>query len=738
MLEDPPSSLGPELIGALEKKGFTSLTSVQLAVLDPALAGRDLRVTSQTGSGKTVAIGFAIRQAVEGETVSAKGAARPLALVVAPTRELARQVEEELAWLYAGMKIRVTSVTGGTSVRDERRGLTSGPGIIVGTPGRLLDHLERGSIDGSQLRVVVLDEADRLLDMGFRDDLEKIMSHAPEGHTTHLVSATFPREVRALADRVQKNPAHVEGTRLGAANVDIDHVIHLVAMQDRVGAVINLLLAHEGEQTLVFARTRADVARIADSLYDAGFKVAALSGEMEQRARERALAEFKTGDLDALVATDVAARGIDVQDIARVVHVEPPADADTYTHRSGRTGRAGKKGTSAVLVAPSALVPTLRVLGRAGVSHRFDAIPSADDIRDSRNARFEADLIADDPEGFPGFGDRTWELAKRLSDRADATRTIARLFTLVRKTRGREPADIRIIPPPVDRTSMRDRPGPRDFRSQPRTQPPPRLYGEGAEAPREDRRDYPPPDRAPRAAKPHNDGRTWVTFRVSWGEAHGADTRRMLPVMCRRGEVQGTDIGAIRIGRLSSTVEVASDVAVTFAEAAGRPDPRDPRITIARDDGGFDAAPQPREPSPRPRASYGDAPRAPHSDAPRYGDAPRAPHNDAPRPAYGDAPRAPHSDAPRAPAPPRREYTSKPRSAPEGGSAPPVRREHVAKPRPASEGDAPAARPREYKPRPRIVSPAGAAPPPRQREFTPEPRKGPAKGGKPPKKFGPR
>src|SRR5271169_838521 len=242
--------VGPALASALVKRGFTALMPVQQAMLDPELAGRDLRVSSQTGSGKTVAIGLAIRALADGPAPAERGIARPRALVVVPTRELAKQVDEELSWLYAPLHARVASATGGANVRDERRAFAAGPAVVVGTPGRLLDHLNRGAIDASGLGAVVLDEADRMLDLGFRDELEAILEHAPPGHRTHLVSATFPRDVLALANRVQKNPAQIEGTPLGTANADIDHLVHLVAQHDRVAAIINLLLATPGAQTL--------------------------------------------------------------------------------------------------------------------------------------------------------------------------------------------------------------------------------------------------------------------------------------------------------------------------------------------------------------------------------------------------------------------------------------------------------------------------------------------------------
>lgn len=627
---DAPHPIPPALERAMEERGFTTLTPVQIAVLDPALEGRDLRISSQTGSGKTVAVGLVLRDVVTGPEKA------PRALVVVPTRELAKQFEEEIAWLFQRVDATAASVTGGSSYRDERRAIARGPAVIVGTPGRLLDHLDRGSIDASQLRAVVLDEADRLLDMGFREDLEKILAHAPAERRTHLVSATFPREVAALADKVQTSPVRVEGTRHGQANQDIDHVIHLVANHDRFAALVNLLIAGEGTQTLVFARTRADVGRLADELIGAGFRVSALSGEMEQRERTRALAGFKSGELDALVATDVAARGIDVQDIARVIHFEPPGDADTYTHRSGRTGRAGKKGTSATLTTPSMLVPTLRILQRARVVHRFEPVPTAESIERARDEKLERELGEDDPPGFAGYDETLWGLAKRLASAKTAPRTIARLIVRLRDTGGKKALPLRVLEPPtVER--QRD---PRDRRPQrrerefgrdaaPRALPPeptrapaygaprsPRERTEAAPAPSRDfGRDAPdapwppmahpePRERVPRDRAAHKD-REWVTFRVTWGEAHGADKRRILPVVCRRGGIAGSDVGAIQIGKLWSSVEIAKDVADTFAQAASRPDPRDPRILIQRD-GAPHAPPRrmvTREPGPR-----GDAP----------------------------------------------------------------------------------------------------------------------------------
>jgi ATP-dependent RNA helicase DeaD len=566
--------LGPELCAAIEKKGYTKLTPVQEAVLAPALSERDLRISSQTGSGKTLAIGFSLRHLLTPGAKGALGVALPRALVVTPTRELAKQVETELSWLYASSKIRVACVTGGANYRDEHRSLAAAPGIVVGTPGRLLDHLKRGSVDPRELKAIVLDEADRMLDLGFREDLDAILAMAPAGHRTHLVSATFSREVLALADRAQKNAAHVQGTPLGTANADIEHVMHLVAPRERVDALVNLLLADPDAQTLIFARTRADVARVSDELHDAGFKVGSLSGEMEQAARNRALSAFKRGDLLALVATDVAARGIDVQDIARVVQLEPPTDPDSYTHRSGRTGRAGRKGMSLILVPPSALSRTSMLLKRAGVKFRTEPIPTAEAIRSAREQRLLNELTAD--EAGDAESERQWQsLAERIAGEGHAVRALARLLARVRGPAGAEPRTITPVAAGTQKKGIA-----RDARAFDEASP---ARSRGARS-----FDEPPAMRpraaasAPRSGKADGPGR-WEAFRVSWGETHGADARRLVAMLCRRGGVRGADIGAIRVADRFSVVEIAASVAQEFEQATREPDPRDPRVFIERE-----------------------------------------------------------------------------------------------------------------------------------------------------------
>ncbi len=674
--------LGPELASAFAKKGYASLTPVQRAVLAPENEGRDLRISSQTGSGKTLALGLALRHAVTGELANTS-VARPLALVIVPTRELAKQVNDELGWLYAPRKLRIASVTGGTSYRDEHRMLSSRPAVVVGTPGRLLDHLNRGGIEASDVQAVVLDEADRMLDLGFRDELEAILEKAPEGHRTHLVSATFARDVAALADRVQTDPKRIEGTPLGTANRDIDHIVYLVNPSERVDALINVLLHHPEEQTLVFARTRADVSEIARELQQAGFASGSISGEMDQNARHRALSAFKRGDIRALIATDVAARGIDVQDIARVIQVDPPTDPDTYTHRSGRTGRAGRKGVSAVLVAPAGLRRASALLQRARVQFRVEPIPTSAAIREAQDARWLAELMQGDQREV---SERVRKQVERIVEAGLTERALAQLIISVRRATG-EPREVTPLLPELkggkpqrplrfdDRGPSRfDDRGPSRFNDRA-----PRFDDRGPRfderGPRQDDRgpsrfddrrprfDSERPrfdSEAPQAPRGGGDGGQWVPFRVSWGESHGADARRLVAMLCRRGNIRGSDIGAIRVARTSSTVEVAAAVARGFEDSAREPDPRDPRVMITPlSAGGRDSEPEaegdadaPRPAAQRPRPDVPPSEhRAPRASSPRAdsfdGPAPRA---SSPRAASFDGP-APRASSPRGSSP---------------------------------------------------------------------------------------
>jgi ATP-dependent RNA helicase DeaD len=605
---DSADLLEPELRECLRRRGFESLTPVQTKVLEPDVRERDLRVTSQTGSGKTVAIGLLLRHGFLTPMDPAKktrGTAR--ALIVVPTRELAKQVHQELSWLYQPLGLRLACATGGANYGEERRALGMKPSVVIGTPGRLIDHIERGALEMDAVESIVLDEADRMLDMGFTESIESIFSAAPNRKYTHLVSATLEPEVLRLANRYQSRPLHIEGTRYGEAHADIEHRVHLVEPKHRLNALVNLLLMSPEERTLVFARTRADVGSIAEDLQTAGFRVGALSGDMEQPARDRALAAFKHGKITTLVATDVAARGIDVQSMTRVIQVDPATDPESYTHRSGRTGRAGQKGTSIVLLAPSMQRRFRVLLAQARVTAKFLPLPSPEAVRAATDERTLRNLTETVSRGENT--DRLRELATRLLSEQDPVAVVA---TLIAKSSEREPEprEVPVIYPEAPEKKGRkaaltegrgreSRPFGGRERSWDSETPRGRAPFDGA------KRDFPEP-RA--TAKPvssygktdtwsNDSAENWGMFRVTWGNLQGADPRRMLAVLCRRGGIRGTDVGAIRIGPTATIVEVKGSVAAEFASRALTPDPQEPKIRITPiSDGDKSSTEKPKEP----------------------------------------------------------------------------------------------------------------------------------------------
>ncbi|MCB1356372.1 MAG: DEAD/DEAH box helicase, partial [Maritimibacter sp.] len=411
---------------ALDDRGYTDLTPVQKAVLDPELDGRDLLVSAQTGSGKTLGFGLAIAPTLLGDAETFAPAAAPLALVIAPTRELALQVKRELGWLFAKAGGTVASCVGGMDMRDERRALERGAHIVAATPGRLRDHILRGSIDLSAVRAVVLDEADEMLDLGFREELEFILGEAPEARQTLLFSATVPPTIADLATSYQKDAVRIVAKSEETQHADIDYQAMLVADRDIDNAVINTLRFHEAPSALVFANTRAMVNRLATRLSNRGFQAVVLSGELSQSERTHALQAMRDGRAQVCVATDVAARGIDLPNLELVIHAELPTDAETLQHRSGRTGRAGRKGVSALLVPRSRERRAAQLLAIAGVQAQWGGPPTLAEI-----AELDRQRMLRDPALTEEATDEDRELGRQiLAERApeDIAAALVRLY----------------------------------------------------------------------------------------------------------------------------------------------------------------------------------------------------------------------------------------------------------------------------------------------------------------------
>ena len=591
---------------ALAARGFTELTPVQRAVVDAESAGRDLRVSSQTGSGKTVAIGIALashflEQPAEASPRSAgDSAAHPRALVIVPTRELAAQVREELRWLFAALPgATVEVVTGGTSIMRERIALSRRPAFVVGTPGRLLDHMRNGALACNAIEHVILDEADQMLDMGFKDELDAILEQLPKKRSSHLVSATFPHAVKALADRFQKDPLTLEGTKPGDAHPDIQHIAYAIRRHETYAALVNVLLLAGDSRCLLFVNRRVDATELAEKLAADGFGAAPFSGELPQAQRTRTLAAFRSGLLPILVSTDVAARGIDVPDISTVIHIDPPRNSAAYVHRSGRTGRAGRTGLSIVLVVGAESKKVGRMLQAARIPVSWQPVPRPEQVEKALHKHARKILFERLAESSPTEAQQM--AAKQLLEERDPIEVVAALLEMAKPKPPREPMEVVGLDPfSDDRPGKRDR-SPRDPRDGRAARPGPAGYDR---PPRADKFEKHAP--SPRRERPASGA--FTSFSVSWGEEEGASTARLLSHVCRRGGLESHQVGAIRVLAKSSIVEVGSEVADVFESRAKLPDERDPGISITRagDDAGAES-PRAR-PGPKRRPAGGAGP----------------------------------------------------------------------------------------------------------------------------------
>jgi ATP-dependent RNA helicase DeaD len=598
----PPTH--PALAGALDKQGYLEPTPVQAAVLGAA-DGQDLLVSAQTGSGKTVAFGLAMAKDLLGEAPRFDRAGPPLALVIAPTRELALQVSRELNWLYAQAGTVVANCVGGMDPRAERRTLQQGCHIVVGTPGRLRDHLERGALDLSALKVVVLDEADEMLDMGFREDLEEILDSTPTSRRTLLFSATIAKEIATLARRYQREAVRIDTLRRDEAHGDIEYRAIRVAPNEIEHAVVNLLRYFEAPGALVFCATRERVRHLHSALRERGFAAVALSGEMTQKERTDALQALRDGHARACVATDVAARGLDLPDLGLVIHAELPVNKAGLLHRSGRTGRAGKKGTSVLVVPYNKRRFAERLLESASIHAEWSGPPLAEEIRAKDQQRMLADPIL---AGDPSEEDLT--LAKRILAEKSPEAVAAALIRLYRQR----------LPEPEDLfDDVRDS-GP---------QIAPRQRGGTTYDPIRESS----PGAGP-SHSPGGEGAAW--FRMPIGRQNNADPKWLIPLICRLGHVTKKDIGQIRIFDRETKFEIIADTEGRFRQAVKGAAEGDIRIEPAA---APPAADRPRGPRPGPGAGPRNGPHPAARPGPRPGASPhRGPPPKAGKPPFSRKP----------------------------------------------------------------------------------------------------
>jgi ATP-dependent RNA helicase DeaD len=540
------TQIAAPLAAALAAKGYETLTPVQQAMLPQGVAGRDLLVSAQTGSGKTVAFGIAIAPEILGDEERLFSAEAPVALVIAPTRELAMQVARELEWLYANAGARIATCVGGMDFRNEKRALERGAHIVVGTPGRLRDHIERHSLNLASLQAVVLDEADEMLDLGFSEDLEFILSAAPEGRRTLMFSATVSKEIAVLAKKFQRDAMRIQTQGEARQHVDIEYRVLTAAMRDRENAILNVLRFYEAPAAIVFCKTRANVSHLMARMGNRGLQVVALSGELSQKERTHALQSLRDGRAQVCIATDVAARGIDLPGLELVIHADLPHDSETLLHRSGRTGRAGKKGTSVLIVAPSEAKKTQRLLQGARLEAEWGTVPTAEEVQ----ARDDLRLL-EHPALQAGTGEDE-PMATTLLERFSAAEIAAGFV---------------------------------------------RLWREGRSAPEVLSSSFnvaTPEPRGPAPARSEFGASVW--FEISIGRAGRAEPRWLLPKICEAVGITKTSIGAIRVQENRSFVQVEEKVAARFGEVKELQN----GVTMQR----MDSPPDLSQPERAPRPAY--------------------------------------------------------------------------------------------------------------------------------------
>jgi ATP-dependent RNA helicase DeaD len=375
--------LSPEILKAVDKMGFEEASPIQTAVIPHGLAGRDVIGQSATGSGKTAAFAIPVIEKVE---VAQR---KVQALVLCPTRELAVQVAEEFGKLAAFKKgLLELPIYGGQSYDRQYRGLAAGAQVVIGTPGRVMDHMERGSLKLDHLKVVVLDEADRMLDMGFRDDIERILSAVPDTRQLLFFSATMPRPIQDLIKRYAKDPTWVRIEAQAATSPQVDQEFYEVDRRSKIEALTRLIDLHDFRYGIIFCSTKLMVDELDEHLHSRGYACDRLHGDLSQMQRDRVMEKFRRRGFEFLIATDVAARGLDVDDLEVVFNYDLPNDAEDYTHRIGRTGRAGKSGRAITFVCGREIYKLQSMAHYARLKIRRGRVPSLGEVEEAREEAF--------------------------------------------------------------------------------------------------------------------------------------------------------------------------------------------------------------------------------------------------------------------------------------------------------------------------------------------------------------
>ncbi|WP_017933406.1 DEAD/DEAH box helicase [Nocardioides sp. Iso805N] len=564
--------LADAVLAAVTAAGYENPSAIQAATIPPLLAGRDVVGLAQTGTGKTAAFALPILSNLNLSDTSA-----PQALVLAPTRELALQVCEAFERYAASMPgVRVLPVYGGQGYGPQLTALRRGVHIVVGTPGRIMDHLDKGTLDLSKLRFLVLDEADEMLNMGFAEDVETILADTPETKQVALFSATMPAQIRRLSKRYLNDPQEISVKSATKTNANITQRYLMVSYPQKVDALTRILEVENFEGMIVFTRTKSETETLAEKLRARGFTATAINGDIAQNVRERTVNQLKDGSLDILVATDVAARGLDVDRISHVVNYDLPTDVEAYVHRIGRTGRAGRKGD-----AISFVTPRERYLLKAIEKHTKAApaemkLPSVDEVNATRLSRFD-DAITEALQEQPKV-EFFRDVVQHYVDEFNVPEVdVAAALAVV--LQGEVPLLLEDQPEPAprERRQREDR-GERGERG----------------------------DRGPReSTRSRQTGQPLATYRINVGKRHRVEPRQIVGAIANEGGLRRGDFGNISIRPDFSLVELPADLAPETYAALENTRISGKLIELRLDEGGSAGGFGGRGP----RREYGDRPR---------------------------------------------------------------------------------------------------------------------------------
>ncbi|MBE1874956.1 DEAD/DEAH box helicase [Myceligenerans pegani] len=591
--------LPAELLAATRDLGFSTPSDIQAAAIPPLLDGRDITGVAQTGTGKTAAFGLPLLAAVDPEADVARG--RVQALVLAPTRELAMQVADAIESFAAHLPgVRVLPVYGGAPYMPQQRALRDGVHVVVGTPGRVMDHMERGSLVLDDVRFLVLDEADEMLRMGFAEDVEQIFSTAPAERQVALFSATMPPAIRKVADQHLTDPVEIAVTRQSSTVTSVRQTYAVVPFRHKTGSLVRVLATSDAEAAIVFTRTRGAAEDVGSALLERGISAATISGDVAQKDREKIVERLRSGALDVLVATDVAARGLDVDRIGLVVNFDLPREPEAYVHRIGRTGRAGRTGEALTFVTPQER-SLLRRIERT-IRTRLDEvdIPSPRDVSAHkfttllkqvpvRRDAGRLDLYADMLRTY--LAENTRRAGAAVADATDATDTVAGDATAP-STESTSTDTGTATDTPAAATGVPDEEllqiaaaiaamavgddGPR-LRAEQEEYERERAQARSAatrrtthEAERHDRSGERTGHRDRPARGPRDHGRQGTRYRLAVGHTHGVNPGGIVGALTNEGGLTGSDVGKIDIFGSFSLVDISAPLDEPTMDRLGR------------------------------------------------------------------------------------------------------------------------------------------------------------------------